>query len=86
MFLDEKCRMVNGKYCIATAFFCFSLFTYHFILYLCIQKDAKTGGTSAKQNIFALGLHRYCILKAIIRLMSLDARESGESPELYLQL
>lgn len=78
--------MVKGKYCIATAFFCFSLFTYHFILYLCRRKVCDNDGASAKQNIFALGLHRYCILKAIIRLMSLDVRESGESPELFLQL
>ena len=73
-----------------TAFFCFSLFTYHFILYLCKRKVCENGGTSAKNKFSALGLHRYSIWKntkkAIMRQMLLDARESGENPELYLQL
>jgi len=57
-------------------------------LYLCTQKRARTGCTSAIQtSLIALGLHRPCRqVKAIWRLMPPDVRESGVSPELYLQL
>ena len=57
-------------------------------LYLCTQKRARTGCTSTIQtSLIALGLHRPCTQERQSGGSSRhDVRESGESPELYLQL